>query len=185
MFIQGIIVAIIIGYALKGRLKNFERVQLKGIYLVTISFSIEFLVVISIRKNIINQGIITYMIDLAMYIVLFYFVYLNKRDPFILMIGLGSLLNAIPIFLNGGSMPVSHEAVVKLGANMDVTKMGLYNFINSNTRFWFLGDIFPYKAVIKVVMSIGDIIIVIGLMLFIITGMKNKENINHIESSNI
>jgi len=175
MFTQGIIVAIIIGYALKGRLKNFQRVDLKGVYLVVVSFTVEFLVISLIRKNIINQGIITYLIDLFMYLVLFYFVYLNKKDPFILMIGFGSLLNAIPIFLNGGSMPVSHGAAIKAGYMMDITKMGLYNLINSNTKFWILGDIFPYKFIISFVMSIGDIIIELGLMLFIITGMKNKE----------
>ena len=175
MFIQAIIIAVIIGYALKGRLKNFERVELKGLYLVTVSFIIEFLVVILIKKNVIDQGRITFFIDLFMYIVLFYFVYLNRKDPFILIIGFGSLLNAIPIFLNGGLMPVSHEAAVKLGFDKDITRMGLYSFINSHTRVWFLGDIMPYKAVVKVVMSIGDIIIAIGLMLFIITGMKKKE----------
>ena len=175
MFIQGIIVAIIIGYALKGRLKNFERVDLKGLYLVVVSFTVEFLVVTLIRESVINQGIITYLIDLSMYIMLFYFVYLNRKDPFILMIGFGSLLNAITIFLNGGSMPVSHEAAVKAGYIMDIKKMGLYNVINSNTRFWFLGDIIPYKFIISFVASIGDIIIALGLMLFVITGMKNKK----------
>lgn len=175
MFIQGIIVAIIIGYALKGRLKNFERVDLKGLYLVAIAFMLEFLVIILIRKSIINQGIITYLVDLSMYIILFYFVYLNKKDPFILMIGLGSLLNAVPIFLNGGSMPVSHEAAVKVGLIMDITKEGLYNVINGNTRFWFLSDIIPYKIISNLVISIGDIIIAFGLMLFVITGMKKKE----------
>ena len=178
MFIQAIIFAVIIGYALKGRLKNFERVELKGVHLVTISFLLEALVIILIRKSIINQGIVTYLIDLSMYIILFYFVYLNKKDPFILMIGFGSALNAIPIFLNGGSMPVSHEMAVKVGLTMNITKEGLYNVINSNTRVWFLGDIIPYKIIGRLVISVGDIIIGIGLMLFIITSMKKKEKVN-------
>ena len=185
MFIQAIIVAIIIGYILRGSLKNFELVELKGLYAVTLSFTLQFIVIMLIRKGMLHNGTLTLVLHLIMYILLFYFIYLNRKYKFLVLMGVGFLLNAIPIFLNGGSMPVSHEAVVKLGANMNVTKMGLYNFINSNTRVWFLGDIFPYKAIIKVVMSIGDIIIVIGLMLFIITGMKNKENFNHIESSNV
>ena len=175
MFIQGVIVAIIIGYALKGRLKNFERVQLKGLYLIVVAFMLEVLVIILIRNNVINQGVITYLVDLCMYIILFYFVYLNRTDPFILIIGFGSLLNAIPIFLNGGSMPVSHEAAVKVGLTMNVTKEGLYNVINSSTRVWFLSDIIPYKIISKLVISIGDIIIAIGLMLFIIIRMKEEK----------
>ena len=86
--------------------------------------------------------------------------------------GLGFLLNAIPIFLNGGAMPVSAKAAEIAGITLNISKEGLYSLINGNTRLWFLGDIFPLTFLMHFAISIGDIIAVVGLMLFIITGMK-------------
>ena len=51
MFIEALIFAVIIGYILKGKIKNLENVDIKRTYLVFISFFIEFFIVISIKKG--------------------------------------------------------------------------------------------------------------------------------------
>jgi len=63
MFIEGLIIAIIIGYILKGKLKNLENVDIKGAYIVFISFFIEFFIVISIKKGLFNIGNFTYLLN--------------------------------------------------------------------------------------------------------------------------
>jgi hypothetical protein len=89
--------------------------------------------------------------------------------------GVGFLLNATAIFLNGGAMPVSAKAAETAGITLNVTKEGLYALINGNTRLWFLGDIIPLTFLRNFAISIGDIIAAVGLMLFIITGMKQSK----------
>ena len=172
MFIEALIFALIIGYILKGKIKNLENVDIKRTYLVFIAFSIEFFIIIFIRKGIFNIGIFTYGLDFAMYILLVIFIYFNRKNKYIVLMGLGFLLNAIPIFLNGGAMPVSPEAAKIAGLTLNMSKEGLYTLINENTRIWFLGDIIPLTFLRHFAISIGDIIAVLGLMLFVITGMK-------------
>jgi len=175
MFIQAIIFSIIIGYILKGTLKNFEFVDVKGLYAVTLSFILQFIVIMLIRKEFLHNGILTYILHLIMYTLLFYFVYLNRKYLFIVLMGMGFLLNALPIFFNGGSMPVSLESCKYVGLVVDVTKLGMYNVFNNKTNLWFLADIIPKNFITKEVISIGDLVIAIGLMLFIITIMLNKK----------
>ena len=172
MFIEGLIFALIIGYILKGKIRNLENVDIKGVYLVFISFFIEFFIIIGIRKGIFNIGIFTYMLDLIMYTLLTIFIYINRKDKYIVLMGIGFLLNAIAIFLNGGAMPVSAKAAEIAGITLDISNEGLYTLINENTRVWFLGDVIPKTFLRNFAISIGDIVAMLGLMLFVITGMK-------------
>lgn len=172
MFIEALIFAVIIGYILKGNIKNLENLDIKKIYLVFLSFFIELFIIIIIRKGFFDIGIFTYMLDFIMYILLLIFIYFNRKNKYIVLMGLGFLLNAIPIFLNGGVMPVSARAAEIAGITLDISKEGLYSLINENTKLWFLGDIIPLTFLRNFAISIGDIIAVVGLMLFIITGMK-------------
>jgi hypothetical protein len=176
MFIEGLIFALIIGYILKGKIRNLENVDIKGVYLVFISFFIEFFIIIGIRKGIFNIGIFTYMLDLIMYTLLTIFIYLNRKDKYIVLMGIGFLLNAIAIFLNGGAMPVSAKAAEIAGITLDVSNEGLYTLINEDTRVWFLGDVIPKTFLRNFAISIGDILAMLGLMLFVITGMKKTAN---------
>lgn len=174
MFIEVLIFSIILGYILKGSIKNLENIDIKNLYLIFAAFIIEFIIVICIGKGILERGIFTYILDLIMYILLGIFTYNNRKNPFILLMGAGFLLNAIPIFLNGGAMPVSSEGLKIAGLSQNVTEEGLYRLIDENTKMWFLGDIFPLTFLRNFVISIGDIIAAIGMMLFVISGMKTK-----------
>ena len=172
MFIEGLFFAVIIGYILKGKIKNLENVDVKGVAFVFISFLIEFFIIISIRKGFFHIGIFTYILDFIMYSLLGIFIYLNRRNKYIVLMGVGFLLNAIPIFLNGGAMPVSAKAAETAGLTLNISSEGLYILINESTKMWFLGDIIPLTFLRNFAISIGDIIAALGLMLFVITGMK-------------
>lgn len=174
MFIEVLILSIILGYILKGSLKNLENIDIKNLYLIFAAFIIEFIIVMCIGKGILVRGTFTYVLDLIMYILLGIFTYNNRKNPFILLMGVGFLLNAVPIFLNGGAMPVSPEGIKIAGLPQDITKEGLYRLIDENTRMWFLGDVFPLTFLRNFVISIGDIIAALGMMLFIISGMKKN-----------
>ncbi|MDV3428207.1 MAG: DUF5317 domain-containing protein [Bacillota bacterium] len=176
MFIEAIIFSVIIGYVLKGRLKNIDIMSIKAIYLVLAGFLIKFIIVISIRHGFLTRGVLTYILYVIQYSLLLIFVIINRKNKYILIMGIGFLLNAVPIFTNGGAMPVSIPAAQSIGLTKQVWTVGLYRAIDGTTRFNFLGDIIPFKLGIAYVFSIGDIVLAVGLFLFIVTGMKKKES---------
>lgn len=175
MFIEAIIFAVIIGYIIKGRLKNIDILSVKALYLVLTGFLIKFAIVISIQHGLMSRGLLTYILYSIQYSLLLIFVILNRKNKYILIMGIGFLLNAVPIFINGGAMPVSTAAAKSMGFTKEVWMEGLYRAIDGTTKLNFLGDTIPYKLGKAYVVSIGDIILAIGLFLFIVIGMKKKE----------
>lgn len=174
-----VILGIVIGYLLKGDLKNMDVSNLKGIYIAFSSFLIEVILFTLVRKGILNRGLITIIFYSAQYILLFIFVYLNRKNFAILVLGLGFLLNAIAIFSNGGAMPVNPNAIVEAGLAPSIDKInapaeGLYIVQTADTNFALLGDIIPFKYVFHYVASIGDLFIYLGIILFIVKEMKRK-----------
>lgn len=176
MFIMAIVLAMIIGFLTRGSLKNLENIKLHKVSLIFVAFIIEFFVIVLTKNGIVEVGILTFFIDLIMYILIFLFIYFNKKDKFIVVMGVGFLLNAIPIFANGGAMPISSKALKTAGLGVDTIKTGLYVLIDSTTRFAFLGDIIPSTFLRRTVMSIGDIVSALALMMIVILGMKRTEN---------
>lgn len=180
MFIEAVLISIVIGYILKGRIANIDVSKLKLLYLPFWAFAIEILSFIPVRKGIIDIGPLTYAAYGAEYLLIFLFIYANRKNRYILIMGLGFLLNALPIFTNGGTMPVSLDAVKSAGLNHDVSLEGLYSPISSSTRLWFLGDIICFKFIKFYIISIGDIVSAVGLMLFILSGMTKKQLTVHL-----
>ena len=174
MFIEVIILSIIIGYIFKGRLKNLEKCSINSVWMVFAAFIIEFLTVILIEKGILIRGTITLILDILMYGLLFIFAYENRKNAFIDIMTFGFLLNAIAIFSNGGAMPVNVKALNIAGMSHNIAKEGLYRAADASTRFWILCDVMPKTFLRKFVVSIGDIIAALGIMGFIICGMKKK-----------
>jgi hypothetical protein len=175
MFIEAIIFAVIIGYVIKGKLKNIDILSVKALYLVLTGFVIKFAIIISIQHGLMTRGLLTYILYSIQYSLLLIFVILNRKNKYILIMGIGFLLNALPIFINGGAMPVNAVTAKSLGFTKEVCIEGLYRAIDSTTKLNFLGDTIPYKLGRAYVISIGDIVLAIGLFLFIVTGMKKKE----------
>ena len=178
MFIQALILGVILGYLLKGRLKNLEYVKIRGVYIVILPFLFQSIMNLLIRLGYIHPSVITLIIDILLYLLLLYFTFLNRKNPFILIMGLGFLLNGIVISINGGNMPVSYRSSLMAGLPnyARIEDIGLYKLIDGETKLWFLSDIFPLKLGIKYVFSIGDVFIALGLILFTISGMKKSKD---------
>ncbi|KRQ87788.1 hypothetical protein ABG79_00593 [Caloramator mitchellensis] len=174
-----VILGIIIGYLLKGDLRNMDVSNLKGIYIAFASFLVEVILFTLVRKGILERGLITIIIYSIQYLLLFIFVYLNRKNFAILILGLGFLLNAIAIFSNGGAMPVNPNAIVEAGLapsidQINASSEGLYIVADETTKLAIFGDFIPIKYVLHYVISIGDILIYLGILLYIIKEMKRN-----------
>lgn len=170
-----LIVSIIIGYIFKGKLINLEKLNIKKIYLVFIGYGVELITIFLIRKGVLALGLITFVLHLIMYIFLFAFIYFNRDNKLLILIGIGFLLNAIVIFANGGLMPVGLKALDILKFSHNINSKGLYVLSDSKTKFYFLSDIIPIKFPIKFSASIGDYVSGIGMGWLIILGMVNHK----------
>ncbi|WP_180954501.1 DUF5317 domain-containing protein [Bacillus sp. V5-8f] len=110
---------------------------------------------------------------ILIYIVGLLFLWVNRIQPGFMVILLGVLLNFIVISINGGRMPVSMEAAKILDPfYIETLKNGVYakhTLLTEHTRLGFLGDIIPITNPYPKdqVVSIGDIVMNIGIFLFI------------------
>jgi uncharacterized membrane protein len=182
MFLLALIIAVLIGFLLRGSLKNIDAANIKGLYFVFIAVVLEFIMIRLIKNDYLAIGALTYCLDLVMYAMLLIFIYLNRRNKWIILVGVGVVLNAVVIFSNGGAMPVNIESIRALGFTGQVSSQGLYVELHEGTWFKFLADIIPIKYPKPGLASIGDIVEVIGLALYVISEMQTKKtNLNYIK----
>ncbi len=111
------------------------------------------------------------------YLFLIFFIIVNLPRPGFVIIGLGLLLNFLPIVSNGGLMPVTAEHVAEIGQLHRIkgreegdaiphTKNVLKS--RQNTRFYELSDRLVWdNPVIFKLFSIGDLVIAGGLVVLL------------------
>ena len=97
MFGISLIVAIILGYLLKGRLSHLINLQIRGIWLILIGFLLERGLNLLLKIGWMELGILTYLLDLLMYILILIFIWRNSRLKPLCAMGIGFVMNAIPI----------------------------------------------------------------------------------------
>jgi hypothetical protein len=106
------------------------------------------------------------VLHMGTYGLLAVFVWLNRRTPGLLVIGLGGLLNAIAIAANGGVMPATRAALERAGIDQNAG-----DFANSTAvahpHLQFLGDVFAIPAGWPAanVFSVGDVVIAVGVLI--------------------
>lgn len=149
------------------RLLNFN---LKGLNWILLALVMRYLVQFMSWKMdffLVYGGII----QIAAYFILFWGLWQSLELLEIKIVGLGSLANFLVIAANGGKMPVSPSAVDSLG--LTLTETGTHVLMGEGTRLFWLADIIPLPPPypFPMVISVGDILIVLGVMLLIQNAM--------------
>lgn len=174
---------ILIGLIRGGKITNMTQVKIRYPWLVFLSILTEYGLIFLMRVTTVITQPIVFVSVCAQYLLLLLFLWINRHIPYTWMVGAGSLLNFLVIMLNKGSMPLSEAAMV-----MDVSAKNLeyladgklltYHIMNEKTLLGFLGDVIYLPAPFKAFLSIGDIILFVGIMLLlqsIIAGSTQKE----------
>lgn len=147
--------------------------ELKGIWLVVTAFILQWLLFQFNPLRAYATEDVVRIVLFASQILLFVFIWLNRKHKAFWILGAGLLVNFLVITLNSGLMPISPETVQKmmpnaipgsweigrqLGAGKDIVLPA------STTRLWFLSDRFllPDWAPDQVAFSVGDILIAGG-----------------------
>jgi hypothetical protein len=115
---------------------------------------------------------------LLSHLLLLIFVWLNRRLVGIQIVGLGVLCNLIVVLANGGFMPITPQALVRInpGSTLDQWTVGFHYggskdviLLQQDTRLWVLSDVlvlpppFPWPTAF----SVGDLLIAVGIVVLL------------------
>ncbi|MBN1859449.1 DUF5317 domain-containing protein [Candidatus Bipolaricaulota bacterium] len=183
LILIGVLVGLLLGYALRGRLSNLRLIRLRFLGLVVGALVIQLLIFPLFSSRALFPYA-TEPLHFASYGLLFLFILLNGRCYPLLIAGAGAALNVLVIGINGGYMP-SLPAALRLagdGAIADrlVDEGVVGNVIRMSdgvTRLNLLGDRLYLPAWLpgSTAFSVGDVVIALGLAAVIAWGMTRHE----------
>ena len=178
--IYAILIGVLIGYIRGGALKWITNRVMKHMWLIFCSISIQLVIFSSLPFIKLLPDYIIAALHLISYTLIIIFILFNIKIPGIAVVGLGSSLNFLVIFLNGGYMPsLSLTPIRDFGKIIDknITQ------ISKHTYLTLLGDIFHLPAWLPLTnnFSIGDIIVALGVCVYFSINMsptlsKDKDN---------
>lgn len=172
MVFDGIIISFIIGFLRKGNLRALAQLKLKWGWIFPLLLVVE-LAVFMLQNDSKFLAQVSGYIYIAVYVLGLLFLFLNRKNPGFVLIFIGVFLNFLVMVINGGRMPVSLVAAAVLDPEyIQVLKDSLYakhTMLTSSTHLGFLGDIIPISKPYPrtQIISIGDIIMNIGIFFFI------------------
>ncbi|WP_105615230.1 DUF5317 family protein [Vallitalea okinawensis] len=175
MLPEAVLSSVIIALIRKGKFTNFEHVYIKGWYLILLSA----LVQVASAKLYLgkNEAIINildnyyFYIHILSYILLLIGLILNIERKSFQLITVGTVLNFICILANNGTMPVH----VPYGPNPKVDLW--HSILDEGTRLITFADVIPIPKPYPFpkLLSIGDLLIIVGTFIFIQNCMVVKE----------
>jgi hypothetical protein len=107
------------------------------------------------------------------YLLLIIALWQNRSIPGFRIFLIGTIANALVIWLNEGRMPVSLEAIYMAGLETYIPAlqegMTKHQLMDDQTILWFLGDVIPLNRpyLQHEIISIGDVLQSIGITLLI------------------
>ncbi|MCD5410037.1 MAG: DUF5317 domain-containing protein [Clostridiales bacterium] len=182
MILEALFLGVIAGKIRGGDFKKLGYVFLRLPYILILSFILMIgtsLLVFLGNKVVIDNRIYIYIVA---YFLLFTVLFLNLHNKAIWLILLGAVANFTAIVLNQGSMPIDLLVLEKLGlVNMvNLIKEGeILSYIpiqDASTYTEYLAKRFalPSFYPLKHVMSIGDLLVSLGLFLYIQKIMQSR-----------
>jgi len=119
-------------------------------------------------------------------LILLLFIWFNRHELPILIVGAGLMLNLLVIAVNGGWMPMSPETLLKLRPNLagesifSGVRVGFgkdFLMNPSATHLWLLSDIFVLPAWFpyRVAFSLGDALVALGMIGVLYTQGSEKK----------
>lgn len=167
-----VIIGFVVGWIKKGSLLQLSSLRTTAVWLLPIAYVSQALS-IHLRNALIYEILIS-----VSYLLLLSFCVINTSLPGVKWAGVGTFLNFLEMACNGLRMPAYVPAVrmVEPGA-LSLLKTGHAGksvAMDPHTIMPFLGDIIPIRLPFPSVVSIGDCLFSIGLVLLIVNLMTSN-----------
>lgn len=183
MLFIGIVIGIIVGLVLKGKITNLAELKLQGFSLVLISLAVQLAVLatpLAAWPWMVQNGNLIYMITMA--VLLVGLLYNRQYGWSFWLIIVGTACNIVVIAQNQGAIPVdlnklsmaTGESVANIAQKFAAhTELSYRTPLTPLSQLGWMGDIIyiPLPLFNSNVYSIGDIIISIGLAAFVVKVM--------------
>lgn len=152
----GILISYILGHS---PIRSFDHVRFRYPLLIIGALIIQIVLFVIFRLNPVHYA---YLLEITMLLLLIG-LWLNRRLSGVKWIAIGTVLNLISLLIHKGRMPVMEKAlqIARITSIPDDARHQLL----TESLFWWLGDWIP---IYKGVLSIGDIFVGIGIILFLI-----------------
>jgi hypothetical protein len=162
-----VVVAVLLGYVLRGRLRGFEGFRLRWWLLAPIGLALQLVPV--------TDGAATAAL-IASYALLLTFTAANVRVPGVPLILVGLALNLAVIAPNGG-MPVSQDALVRSGQGSTLADLRAgggvkHHLERADDVLTPLSDVIAIGSPVDQVASVGDVLVYVGLVWLIAAVMR-------------
>lgn len=176
LFLATIGLAIVLGYALGGRLRRIEKLRLRLWWLAVAGFAIQF---IPLPEGDAGRDLLVRTAVLAIsYTLLLTFAFANVRLPGMILVVVGLAANFLVIAINGG-MPVSEGALrgsdqPELIGLLRESGSDKHHLLTEDDRLTFLADVIGIPSPVAQAVSIGDVFVYVGLVLLIVAAMRES-----------
>lgn len=170
--LTGIVLALLLR---RNPLAVLFNIDLKAPFLMIGSFLIQVVLEMIVVQTQQQYPLILSLTFLAMIVALF----LNRHIFGVPLIFIGTFLNIVALLLHGGTMPVSESAIQLVGLeNQNFNEDSRHQAMLPSV-FWWLGDWIPFFTPIgtNYVLSIGDLLIGGGLIVFFVRNSEKKRGI--------
>ncbi len=182
MFLSSILLALIVGAILGGGLPRLAALRLRWTIVLVVALALRVGAGLS-RELGFAEGIPLGWAFIAAYGLIFVWLWQNWRVPGLQVAAVGIGANMLAVLLNGGQMPIWAAAYAAAGFTPAViandpfhfllTSDSIAEFVGSGGLF---GDVIPLPIpVIRDVVSIGDVILAIGIFWAIVYSMTRAE----------
>ena len=170
LILAAIVLAIAIGYAIGGSLRNFGGDRLRWPLLAVAGLALQ-LWPVSATRSALGFGLL-----MASFGLLFVFGVLNLRGAGFPLIVVGLCMNALVIGVNHG-MPVQRQALVRSGQGATLVLLekeggAKHHLAGPGDDLMFLGDVIPVPKPVGQVISAGDVATYAGVMWFVVASMQ-------------
>lgn len=183
MVIETITLSFIFGKIKGGKIRNLENLYINGWGLFVLSFILEIVSLLIVTRSNGKLSVIVennfFYVHLFIYILLIVGLIMNFHSKGLRIVLFGSILNFLVLLLNNGKMPVSIKTFKysNLYNQLNLLEEGriiTHSLVDKNTKLAFLGDIIPVPKpyIFPKIISIGDILISIGLFILIYSYIK-------------
>ncbi len=176
LFLSIILLSILIGYLVGGRLRGFERLHLRHWWLALIGLGLQALDLPDARHG--TDFLVRMAVLGVSYALLLLFAGINIRMLGMPLLLVGLTLNAVVVTANGG-MPMSQRALEASGQtaalkHLTATEEPKHHLMTSEDRFTPLADVIPIPKPVGQVASVGDVFIYAGLVWLIVAVMRGR-----------
>jgi hypothetical protein len=166
-----VVAGLVAGFIARGSVRNFERVSVYwwGAALAGLALQV-------VPAHWLD-GDVSVTALVVSYALLIAFVWVNRRLPAAPLLLIGLALNALVIGLNGG-MPVSESAIRVAGGTSgelpSAIDDGKHHLMTSSDVLTPLADVIGLPPPIATVLSVGDVFLYSGLVVFTVVVMRGR-----------